>query len=219
MNIKSLIFIFLLPLSLTLACGKEHHNESAHLNNTLNAEQEEKSSSGFYRAILRPLNIQLSGFIPSGIAEIKITEKDDEVKVITFLDDDAKVTHVQNIHTGKRCPNLTDDKNQDGFIDINEAIKASGSEMIPLDDDLNSADAGKGIYPKGSGFTYTKKASLKQLLKDTYARKKQPLNLHGRVILMRGAAPGSNIPQSVTTHEGQTKEFTIPVVCGIFLKN
>ena len=174
---------------------------------------QEQVSEGFYRAILRPVNGRLSGFIPTGVAEISI--RADVVEVKTLLDDDAKVAHRQAIQMGTSCPGLSNDANNDGVIDIAEATNSSGTVFIPLDSDLNSAALGTGVYPVGSGFTYTEKASLQELEADVRELTGQNLNLAGRVILVHGVAGETSLPETVATLENHPRSATVPVACGI----
>ncbi len=174
---------------------------------------EEQLSEGRYRALLRPLNNRLSGFIPTGVVDIRIVG--DRVEVLTFLDDDAKVAHRQAIQLGTSCPTTSDDTNADGVIDGPEATRVSGGVLIPLDGDLNSALSEKDVYPVGSGFTYNEKASLKELEVDTRVRTGQNLNLEGRVVLVLGVARETGLPETVASSESLPPSATIPVVCGV----
>ncbi len=192
-------------------CGKD--NDEGQKSTTRAPAIEEQVSQGSYRALLRPLNSRLSGFIPTGVAEISISG--DVMEVKTLLDDDARVAHRQAIQLGTRCPTLSDDGNGDGVIDIAEALRASGAVFIPLDSDLNSAELGAGVYPIGSGFTYTEKASLQELEADARERTGQNLNLAGRVVLIHGVASETALPETVATVENQPRSVTIPVACGI----
>lgn len=174
---------------------------------------QEQTAEGSYRAILRPYNNSLSGFLPTGMAEIKIAG--DTVSVKTFLDDDARVSHLQSIHTGTRCPDISDDKNGDGIVDIRESYAVTGNVLIPLDSDINTEAEGMGIYPTGGGYTYTEQASLSKLESDVKARVNQNLNLGGRVVLIHGVEAGTKMPETVAVKEGMTKQLSVPIVCGI----
>lgn len=206
MPLKTKLPLLVLSVSiLAVSCGKNGGGSKARKTST----QSELVEEGTYKAILRPLNIHLSGFIPTGAAEIKIDG--DNFVAKTLLDDDAQVPHMQSIHSGSRCPNASDDKNRDGVIDLTEAIKASGKVVVPLDNELNSADEGKGIYPVGSGFTYVEEASLTKLESDVKQRTGRNLNLKGRVVLIHGVAGHTPLPIKV-------KHSEVPVVCGILKK-
>lgn len=197
MPFKNKLPILVLSSALVVSCGKGGGGSSSGKSSSALEDAQE----GTYKAILRPLNIHLSGFIPTGVAEIKIV--DSQVDVKTLLDDDAKVPHMQSIHIGKRCPNASDDKNNDGLVDMQEALKASGNVFVPLDSNLNSVDEGKGIYPMGGGFTYQETTSLEKFGYD--------LKLNGRVVLIHGVAEATPLPPGVRANE-------VPIVCGILKK-
>ena len=201
-----------LSLALITSCGKDGGSGSSSSPN-INSTVEEQTAEGTYRAILRPMNNSLSGFLPTGFAEIRI--EGDDAKIKTLLDDDAKVTHMQSIQMGTRCPNASDDTNGDGVIDIEESYRASGDVFIPLDGDLNSAEGGAGNYPIGRGFTYFKSAELTSLQQDTHMRTKQNLNLGGRVILIHGTDSTASLPASVATRDGLSAQASVPVACGV----
>lgn len=210
---KHLTIVFLsFSMIILTSCGKKDGGGGG--NGTPGSPTlEEQVAEGSYRAILRPFNNSLSGFLPTGFAEIKIAG--DMVEVKTLLDDDARVNHLQSIHTGTRCPQLTDDSNKDGLVDIEETDRASGKVFIPLDADINSATEGSGIYPMGGGFTYIQSASLAKLETDTKARTRQNLNLGGRVVILHGVAEGTLMPATVATRDGMTQQASVPIACGV----
>lgn len=205
--------IFTLSLSLLLSCGKSDGDKGSINTGKRSSPLVQQMMDGKYKAILRPMNNHLSGFLPTGTAEIKIAG--DEIEVKTLLDDDAKAPHMQNIHLGHRCPSIADDTNNDDIVDIFEAYKASGNVLIPLDSNLNSAKEGAGIYPVGSSFTYIEKASLLKMEKDISERINQGLNLSGKVVLIHGVAANTQLPSTVGTLEGMTQENSVPIACGI----
>jgi hypothetical protein len=212
MKKRNLVLAFAVS-TLLVSCGKGKNGGSKSQKAVALKEQ---VSEGNYRAILRSLNNSLSGFIPTGVAEISITQ--DEAKVMTLLDDDARVTHLQSIHVGTRCPELRDDRNKDGLIDIKEAYAVVGKVLIPLDGDLSSAEEGANLYPVGSGFTYSEAVSLSELETDVRSRLKQNLNLAGRVILMHGVNGGTPLPETVQTMGTMLKQASIPIVCGVIAR-
>jgi hypothetical protein len=195
-------------LLILISCGKNDDSKS-----TRTQAIEEQETVGFYRAIMRPLNNHLSGFIPTGFVEINVTDNTFNAKAM--LDDDAKVVHIQSIHEGTRCPEEQDDRNQDGVIDIQEAQLASGQVFISLDSDLNSEVSGEGKYPLGGGYTYLETADLDQLETDTKQRTKQNLNLSGRVVLIHGVSSATKLPLTIARREGFTPQASVPIVCGI----
>jgi len=201
----SLTVIILLNL---LSCGKNNDGSSSLKSESI----EEQKSDGYYRAIMRPLNNHLSGFIPSGFVEININENLFEVRAM--LDDDAKVIHIQSIQEGSRCPGEKDDNNKDGIIDFEEAQLVSGKTFISLDHDLHS-ESEQDKFPLGGSYTYLEKAELERLEQETKQRTKQNLNLSGRVVLIHGVANRTQMPPTVSPKEGFTPQASVPIVCGI----
>lgn len=202
------------------SCGKKSDSTSA-----ITQIEQQQELAGSYKAVLRPLNSAISGWIPYGNAEIKVSAG--VLTIVTYLDDDQKVTHIQSIHEGKRCPDLTMDKNADGFIDMIEAKATIGNVLIPLDGDLSEQDLGRESYPQGGSFTYTKETSLEKLLADLYStdlnpndhfiklKSEQPFNIEGKVILIHGTADTNKIPISLQAHDGLSRSISVPIVCGV----
>ena len=210
---KNISFLFLLSLILIVACGKSGGGSRS---SSSQAALIEAQAEGNYRAILRPFNNHLSGFLPTGFADINIAG--DNVSFKTMLDDDARVIHLQSVHTGSRCPNASDDTNGDSYVDINEAYAVVGKVLIPLDSDLNNQALGAGIYPLGGGFTYIEAASLRNLRTDVKSRTGENLNLGGRVVLIHGVNPLTKVPNTFGTFEGMSQQASVPIACGVIFK-
>jgi hypothetical protein len=219
---RSLILI--LPIALLfIACGKDSGGSSS--SPTISMAQEEQVTDGQYLAVLRPLNTQVSGYFPFGNAEIDVTG--DEFEVVTYLDDDAQVKHMQSVHAGTRCPEQKDDTNSDGFVDINEAMAVVGKVLLPLDSDLFSQKAGEGEYPRGTSPTYTEVASLTSIMEDLKNRTEevpehlmkleddQNLAIVGKVVLVLGTSDQGTVPETVTSAFGLSRHETLPIVCGV----
>ena len=216
MNIKNKMIPALCLLALA-SCGAQKSS-----NQPSNQLRDEQLIEGSYKAILRPYNFLVAGWIPSGMTDIKI--QNGEIEVKSWLDDSANVVHMQNIHLGTECPSMAQDTNNDGFIDFSETTKVAKNILIPLDADLSSQALGNDIYPKGN-FTYFQKASLLELMNDLRLKDDNPhdyqvklptresLNLEGRVIIITGAM-NKNLPYSVSTVNGMSRELSIPIACG-----
>lgn len=171
-HFKTVTLVFI--LSTLNACGEN----SGHSKNAGTPQQEEALSDGIFKAILRPYNFTAAGWIPNGMADLKITGNEFEVK--SWLDDSANVIHKQHIHTGTKCPSLENDLNKDGFVDLDETIKISGNVLLALDNDLNS-DAPEGsLFPKGN-FAYSQSGQISNAVE-------------GKVIIISGTATDPNLP-------------------------
>jgi hypothetical protein len=176
------------------------------------AEELREATPGTYYAVLRPVNFYANGFIPYGMATF--TLKDNFLNVNVTMDDDQPVTHRQSLHYGTRCPTLKDDLNRDGFIDYKEAMKVVGDVLIPLDNDLNSAEAGAEIYPSGRAMTYNKSGSLSQINDDLTKSFGHGLALEDRVVLVHGTTVQNHFPSTLATLRDIPAHLALPVLCG-----
>jgi hypothetical protein len=188
------------------------------------SHQEMQETEGEYRAILRPLNNNLSGWIPNGKIDIRISGDSFEVK--SWLDDSANVVHIQSVHAGFRCPTAEDDRNADGVVDYTEAMAVSKPVLIPLDANLNSQRDGMNMFPRGN-FNYFQKASLQNLMDDLTAvdnnssdhivklNPAKTLDLAGRVIMVHGVMSNRPLPGSIGQVSGLSPHASIPIACGV----
>ena len=222
MKTKSIISI--LAMITLISCGKNGGGSDSSMQ-----EQLEPVSDGVYHAVLRPLNTQASGYLPTGTATF--TVKGDNFQARTLLDDDARVTHRQSVHFGTRCPNnAQDDRNGDGYVDYAEAMAVVGKVFIPLDNDLSSQVAGANVYPKGSGFSYARSSSLSRLNADLWMADEdaaddiaklnsgENLGISNRVVLIYGAAVKSTFPASLSARSGEAANLSLPIACGVIRK-
>ncbi len=171
-----------------------------------------EATPGTYYAVLRPVNFHSNGFFPYGQATFTLSG--DSLQVSTAMDDDQPVTHRQSLHIGSRCPSASDDTNGDTFIDYNEALAVVGQPIMPLDGDLNSQDAGAGMYPRGRGMTYNNSASLSKINADLGMN----IGFEGRVVLVHGTAANSAFPSSIASFQNEGANISLPVVCGVLSK-
>ena len=171
-------------------------------------QEELETTQGSFKAILRPYNFNLAGWIPSGMADIKI--EGDQIEIKSWLDDSANVMHRQNIHLGSRCPTIDDDINHDGFVDLNESKKVAKEIFLPLNQDLDSLSLDENNYPIGN-FNYHETASIRSLSQ----KLKQNLKLSGKVIIVTGVASNRALPITVSQENNQTRESSIPIACGV----
>lgn len=227
MKVLMIVAIVLALMSMS-SCGKNKSNDGEEvgslgdgkvdvvINGNLNPETPQPLE-GRYDAILRPLNTQLNGFIPSGRAKFNVSGE--TMEVTSYLEDDSRVQHIQNVHVGTRCPTQSDDENGDGLIDIVEMKKVTGDVLIPLDADLSSIAAGADSWPMGKGHTYVKSAKTTDMLNDLYASSRlttdSSINLAGRVVMVHGTVDLSRVPQSVQTLNGLPRNITVPITCGV----
>ena len=193
-----------LCLCLLTSCGAKKESTTLDRRPT----QELETIQGSFKAILRPYNFNLAGWIPSGMADIKI--EGDQIEIKSWLDDSANVMHRQNIHFGSRCPTIEDDINQDGLVDFNESKRVAKEIFLPLDQDLDSLSLDDNNYPIGN-FSYHETASIRSLSQ----KLNQNLNLSGKVIIVMGVASNRGLPTTVSQENNQTRESSIPIDCGV----
>jgi hypothetical protein len=218
MKLKQMIPL-LMMLSL-ISCGKDYKEPVPTINSEVTQE-------GDFKAILRPYNNSLSGWIPNGMIRLKVTG--DQLDISAWLDDSASVTHRINIHQGSECPSSFHDSNRDGLVDFQESIKASKDILIPIDSHLNEQVSENDFYPFGN-FSYSERGSLSKILMDLakddldiedsvikWPRAKG-LNLEGKVIIVLGVSPTRNLPTTVSSLKNLTPQLSIPIACGVIEK-
>jgi hypothetical protein len=206
------LVILLSKIFIISSCGEKNKKSPTNLSEGFKEEHIE----GNYRGVLRPLNNHLSGYLPTGVAEVKTGNG--KIKISTILDDDAKVLHIQSLFSGTKCPSITDDLNQDGIIDFDESRLVIGELLIHLDGQIDGKITTDGRYPWGSGFTYEKSGKIKSIEDDIKSRAEVRLMLRNRVVMIYGVSKDTPLPESIAKPIEISKESSIPVVCGILEK-
>lgn len=232
-----------LPVSLSLffallslvSCGTSSSgdNETIQRSETTFDDSIDGSTiDGLYMAKFETLNPHINGTIPGSLTLNRSGDR-----LLTFVRlfaGKTRARHHQGIYLGRRCPNLQDDKNGDGIIDILEAKEVTGNMIIPLDGNLNSQSAGKNIYPRGdlSGYYhYERVSSFRSLFSDlkdsdtdledgiTKLGANDLFGFLGRVIIVQGVSEDTELPESVATN-GDLKAYeSLPITCGTIGKN
>lgn len=188
--------------------------------------------SGQYLAVFKPLNEATAGRISGAFTFSRDIENDEMVGDVRLAGGAPEIIHSQSVREGRRCPDIQDDLNQDGFIDINEAEKVFGRIFIPLDGDLNSQSSHDGEYPMADeygGYIYSEIASFKSFMEDLrgpaehpeeYAKLKanEPFHIEGRAVVVMGVADTANLPWSVSTTGRLTNYQSLPIACGVIKK-
>lgn len=216
---QSIIVLSLLSL---VACGGSGGGGSS------KTQQEKTNASeaadGIYHAHLRPVNPHANGFLPHGGATFRV--EGDKLSIKTYLDDASGVTHRQSVHVGTSCPTAANDTNGDGLIDYQEALKAVGPVLVPLDGDLSSQEKGAEIYPTGSSFTYNESGFMSEMLSNLWEADAAPedefaklgsgegMRLVGRVVLVHGTFMNDLLPATLSSRGGDPSNLALPVVCG-----
>ncbi len=208
--------------TLLAACGSDDDD-----NGTSVVQQEEQQQEGRYRVVLTPLN-PLVASNATGTGEFTIEA--DEFKAIMNISGATSTTHVQRIHLLGSCPDQGSDTNEDGFIDVVEAISSVGSALVPIDNDLRSQLAG-GTFPIGATYNYKESTSLLAMLADlrlpdpdnsdelVKLGADEDLNLEGRVVLIHGVPSSTSLPATVRgLGETLTAQQALPILCGVITR-
>jgi hypothetical protein len=187
-------------------------------------QEQQQQTEGRYRVTLSPINEQFANDL-SGEGDMVI--EGDEFSVNLKVNGAPSGMHMQHIHTGRSCPTMDADANEDGIVDAVEAQDAAGRILIPFNGNLSSQDQGQGIYPWGRSYTYNKNATLSRMLADLRADDQnqedslakldtdEELNLAGRVVIIHGVGSSQNFPATVQSIDGKPAYQTIPIACGV----
>lgn len=193
--------------------------------------QFETDAEGMYIAKLNALNNGVGGPISGSLSIMR-----DGSRLIAYVrmnGGQPHVVHQQRVHVGTSCPTMEDDKNGDGYVDVNEAFARTGKILFPLDADISAQERGSSIWPAGDMYGYyhwERATSWERFIGDLrepdlneendYAKLGTggALNLDGRVVIIHGAAETANLPDTVGTR-GRLRNFqVIPIACGVIRK-
>lgn len=217
-------------LCLLAGCGDD--DDEAPVSNpatTGQQPQQPEPERGIFKATMSSINTTVAGNT-SGAAEITING--DNITIRTQVNGAPVATHAQHIHIGTTCPTPANDTNGDGIVDGVEASAISGKVLIPLDDDINSQDAGKDVYPVGPVYLYDESGSYAQMLSDLTAADPNPndplvklpagstqIGLVGKVIKIHGVPPTTNLPNTVASGDPtKSPHEDLPISCGVISK-
>jgi hypothetical protein len=191
--------------------------------------QQPQTEDGVYTAQLQGANTSVAG---NTNGAVEVTVKGDNVTVRVQVAGAPVAMHAQHIHTGTACPTPANDTNADGIIDAVEAGTVSGKVLVPFDDDINSQDAGKDVYPTGPVYTYEKTGSHAQMISDLTLPDPNPadeavklpagttlIGLQGKVVEIHGVPPTTNLPSTVASDDPtKSPHQVLPIACGVLTK-
>lgn len=172
-----------------------------------------------YVAALSPLNQgthtvnSTTIHIPTTRAAAAVNQRGDTLTVAIGATGVVPSTmHIQHIHAGTQCPDMSDDTNHDGFVDVVEGLAKYGPVIVPLDSDLNSSES-TDTFPVASAqgrYFYTEQASASLLQKELG----EALRLGDRHVVIHGVALDTPLPATVQSFPGVPAQLTLPVACG-----
>ncbi len=234
-NFSNQVLSSLAVLALATACGKSDGGKSS--SGGGRQQQEEAASvdgshiQGLYNAKFTTLNPHVNGTIPGSATFFRKEEK--FYAYLRLFAGGPRAWHQQFVYEGNRCPNLNDDINLDGFIDIQEAEAVLGKILIPLDSDIGTQSSGRRFFPLGdlSGYYhYERITSFRRFLSDLQdvdptpeddTRKlaaDEPLRIVGKPVMVLGVVETVQLPETVAS-KGRHRAFqTLPIACGVFSK-
>lgn len=216
------LLMIMVSLNLLISCGSDSDDD-----NNSEIRQEQQEDQGQYHANFSTLNSQV--VTETDIAS-SITINEEEIMVnIDGQEVPSNVTVRQYIYSGNSCPTQEDDTNNDGLIDYQELLAQSGQILIPLNNDISAQEAGSVFPQSGSdgSYAYDESASLDDLVSDLREPDTNPdddrvrlspderLNLAGRVLVIHGVDPGSDLPETVATRDGLLAQESLPIACSV----
>jgi len=130
-----------ISLIIFMSCQNQEIGKNRKMNQTSINPVDGSNIEGHYQARFTTLNSHINGTIPGSANLYRI--KNRLFAYVRLFGGGVNAWHMQNIYIGKKCPTLSDDLNQDGFIDIIEAEKVLGKIIIPLDNNIKTQKAGE----------------------------------------------------------------------------
>lgn len=219
-------------LALLTACGG---GESSKSGSTVQREvvgnPDGSSVDGLFLAPFSTMNPHVNGTIP-GSATLRKAD-DRFFAYVRLFAGGSRTWHPQAVYSGGRCPNLGDDANGDGYIDIVEAQNVLGKVIIPLDSDIGTQSSGRNFYPLADlsgNYHYERVTSFRRLHNDLKSEDRTPednimklgpdegLAIEGKVVMIQGVADSVMLPDSVATIGRYRKNNMLPIACGVFSK-
>lgn len=175
-----------------------------------------------YRAHLTALNATKIGSRAEGDATFRVIGDRLEIR-IRMHGVPANIEHWEHFHgfpDGKPASCVTDamDANKDGYIDLIETERLSGTTMVPFNHKPEEMVIPTHTYPHASAkgsFEYRKTVPLAQL-SATFGRTYPGgrIDLDKRVIYIHGVPVASALPGSIRSLGPVPSHVTLPIACG-----
>lgn len=179
-------------------------------------------SNAVYVAHLHPMNTKVTKLQTTG--EARFTIKGDSLTIsVKVKSAPPGIAHWQHFHGFKdnhaaSCPTQAADANGDGIIDLIETEPASGTTMVPFDQDPAGMDVAHGTYPTASAggtYEYREVVSLKALdAAFGSAFGGAQLDLDRRVVFIHGVPSATKLAASVASLGPIPAQVTLPIACG-----
>ncbi len=179
-----------------------------------------------YVADLKGLNSNVTNMTTAAQAKFILT-KDSLFVTISARGVAPGIEHWQHFHgfadnQSATCAAQSNDKNNDGIIDVLETETTSGKTMVPFNEKSAEMDLGSDTYPKAgndSTYHYEARIPLAQL-KASFAKAfgDSSLNLDKRVLYIHGVPSDTKLPSTVASLGDIPATVTLPIACGKIVK-
>lgn len=171
-----------------------------------------KAEGKTYTVNFQPLNAGVTyegESVPQTGATGMLTVKGNEITVALSVNGVTTSLHPQHIHAGASCPDMSDDMNNDGYVDVIEGLPKYGPIFVNLDSDLSTNDT-QLDFPSGSSYHYheTMERSLQDELEDAFKLGRRHIVVHGYA----GAVPST--VQTLPGLPASTGNLVLPIACG-----
>ncbi len=205
-------FLLFLGGALCFGCGKK-------IERTTSAAQAEEMPGVFWSS-LNPVNPRVNNQVTGSV---KISRFGDSFSMNVVLKDAPGSRHIQALHLGERCPDLSLDRNRDGYVDSNESFGVTGLMIVPMDQDI-SFQGRTHEFPFGN-YSYQESTSYSRMLSDLHEYdevfndavaklKGGVLPLSGKVVIIYGADTNHQLPPTISRLDGNTPHHSLPIACG-----
>jgi hypothetical protein len=207
-DLKLRLFL-ILALFNNFGCGRHPQSDSSHtiLEEYHAVKNIDDDLEGQYLAVFETINPSITKKINGSFTFSREKTEDEVVVDVRVTNSGTKIIHSQHIRLGKRCPESSDDINQDGVIDEHEGQLVYGKIFIPLDGDISSQSSHDGEFPVSDEYgryIYSRFAKFSLFIQDLrseqdinyYEKLKanEPLEIIGKAIVVNGIEGNNNLP-------------------------
>jgi hypothetical protein len=228
LNFKLLnIFITFMIL---FACA-EKNQKANHRFEKNQVKQETSFSNGLYKGNFKIINPLITPKIRGSVTIVN--ENDELTFTIRISRGPVRTLLIQGLHMGRRCPDQTDDSNDDYTIDAVEAFRVSGGVLIPLDDDLTSQRVGLGIFPVTDNlgnYIWSRQVRFESLVADLNEQDINPdddfiklpagkkFDAEGLVVIISGVEDKTILLPTVVGRGRLSPQQSLPIACAVITK-
>ena len=205
---KMLRLLLVASMVMLVACGSDDDDDATTV--VVGSPDNEQREEGVFQT---PPMVVVNNSIENNVKAVSKVEVDgDDVTFeIECMDAPENVIHKQYIHTGVTCPSIADDRNGDGIVDWEETQQVAGPVLLSMDRQIESSN--DGGFPIGRRYNYVERASL-TAIRDILPQG-EVFSLEGRVVIIYGVSPSTNLPDTVATNGDEPANVNIPISCAV----